>query len=216
MFTLIIELYKALSVEKLDASNVSIKLDKFYDSVGNASASDNNDASIYYKTALQATNQRANRIERGSIIRSIISDTQIGNVKVALQPCNEINVERTLRTKVPADLLNRYSKQKYTEPMAVWGVENNNSKKQWDKLSSGDKVLFYLNKKFHYVGTVTEKLVSGKLSEILWQLDGKTWEYIYILKDLREIESGELENPVRAFIVKNIEDSIKIINRFGL
>ena len=77
-FTLFIEVYKLINTNKkqLSISTAREKLEDFYNSVDNVPQgliSGNNDApSRYYKAALQASNDRSNRITRGKIIEGIL------------------------------------------------------------------------------------------------------------------------------------------------
>jgi hypothetical protein len=76
-FTLFVELHSALIKDKLalDVSATRDRLDKFYSDVELASiggVEDGSDADNYYKAALQASNDRSNRILRGSVISEII------------------------------------------------------------------------------------------------------------------------------------------------
>ncbi|HMO41653.1 MAG TPA: DUF262 domain-containing protein [Kiritimatiellia bacterium] len=76
LFSIIVELHRALHKRKISLSVVdtSMRVSRFMDSVD--SVSDPNDTSsisgIYYKAALQATNDRGNRIKRGEILQAII------------------------------------------------------------------------------------------------------------------------------------------------
>lgn len=78
-YTLFVEVYKSLILKgaKLSASNVRKHLDEFYMKVDDVSAgrysSSNAEPEIYYKAALQASNDRGNRINRGKIISGIIN-----------------------------------------------------------------------------------------------------------------------------------------------
>ena len=110
--------------------------------------------------------------------------------------------------------------------LKVWGITANRQQKQWDKLSVGDRVLFYANKEFVYQAVVTHKLSNAQLAEFLW---GKTedtqvtWQNIYFLDDLNTISLdikeynhilGYKENYfVQAFYVHSEEQSELIWNR---
>jgi uncharacterized protein with ParB-like and HNH nuclease domain len=80
-YTLFIEMHRLLIKNKKDLSPVDVrkKLDDFYEQVdfvaeGNYKGSDDR-ANVYYKAALQASNDRANRILRGKIISSLFEST---------------------------------------------------------------------------------------------------------------------------------------------
>ena len=104
--------------------------------------------------------------------------------------------------------------------LKVWGITANRQQKQWDKLSVGDRVFFYANKKFAYQATVTHKLSNPQLAEFLWgktEDDQATWENIYFIAGLSAISLeikaynrflGYKENYfVQAFYVHSEEQS---------
>lgn len=79
LFTLFVEIYRALIKDKIviNPSDLAILIKTFYSKVdaigkGNMLAKDSS-AMEYYKAALQASNDRANRIIRGKKIREIIN-----------------------------------------------------------------------------------------------------------------------------------------------
>jgi hypothetical protein len=74
LFTLITEIDQCLNVLKvnLQPSLVVEKLNKFYEAVEASGVDVSSIASIYYKAALQASNDRVNRLRRGMIIGGII------------------------------------------------------------------------------------------------------------------------------------------------
>ncbi|MGH8058164.1 MAG: hypothetical protein ACREOH_13170, partial [Candidatus Entotheonellia bacterium] len=76
LFTLLIEIDQCLNVLKvnLQPSLAVEKLNKFYDAVEALGVDVSSMASIYYKAALQASNDRVNRLRRGTIIGGIIQD----------------------------------------------------------------------------------------------------------------------------------------------
>ena len=76
LFTLLIEIDQCLNVLKVDLqpSLVVEKLNKFYEVVEASGVDVSSIASIYYKAALQASNDRVNRLRRGTIIEGIIQD----------------------------------------------------------------------------------------------------------------------------------------------
>lgn len=76
-FTLFVELHNALIKDKLplDVSGTRAKLDTFFSSVDMAAlggVEDGSNADRYYKSALQASNDRGNRITRGEVINELI------------------------------------------------------------------------------------------------------------------------------------------------
>lgn len=86
LFSLFVELHRALHKRKLDLkpSIVAKRINEFMKSVD--SLSDPNDTStvtgIYYKAALQATNDRGNRVKRGEILQSILDPSYKPELRV--------------------------------------------------------------------------------------------------------------------------------------
>ena len=74
LFTLIVELDQALSLktQKLQPGDTVEKLEDFYKRIDSTSLGLAGVAAIYYKAALQATNDRLNRVRRGTIIGGIL------------------------------------------------------------------------------------------------------------------------------------------------
>lgn len=74
LFTLLIELDQCLHVQKqrLQPSRVLDALTAFYGDVENASPNQEQLSSIYYKAALQASNDRINRVRRGYIVSGLL------------------------------------------------------------------------------------------------------------------------------------------------
>lgn len=76
-FTLFVELHRSLVTDKIKitAADIRKKLDEFYEdveAVSNGQQVENKGAVEYYKSALQASNDRSSRITRGKIISEII------------------------------------------------------------------------------------------------------------------------------------------------
>ena len=76
LLTLIIELYYAINEKKasLKVDNLATALKQFYTEVNSARDNEHADDNVasYHKAALQASNDRVNRIRRGKIIAEII------------------------------------------------------------------------------------------------------------------------------------------------
>jgi hypothetical protein len=79
-YTLFVEIYRLIINEKkqLDKSKCRAFLDEFYKNVDEVSSDkyhgENDEPRVYYKAALQASNDRGNRISRGKIISNILSN----------------------------------------------------------------------------------------------------------------------------------------------
>ena len=76
IFTLIFELYLSLIHEhkELQPSRVVKIVSEFFSEIGGEDIGGRNISAIYYKAALQASNDRLNRIRRGLIINGLIND----------------------------------------------------------------------------------------------------------------------------------------------
>jgi hypothetical protein len=74
LLTLLVELDIALNEENLnlDPLKVVADLQGFYGSIDSGSVGDNSPPGIYYKAALQASNDRVNRVRRGMIVGGIL------------------------------------------------------------------------------------------------------------------------------------------------
>ena len=78
LFTLFTELYIAIIQDNLNLqpSFVVSVIQSFYDSINTNTIDDNEISGIYYKSAVQASNDRMNRIRRGIIVGSILRGVQ--------------------------------------------------------------------------------------------------------------------------------------------
>ena len=81
---------------------------------------------------------------------------------------------------------------------AMWGLvpgESGINSTRWESISPGDIVLFSGKKKMFAMGTVVSKFRNAQLSERLWGNDpkGQTWEYMYTLKEVHEIDISYTE-----------------------
>jgi hypothetical protein len=87
LFTVLIELYCALLQEglRLQPSDVVANLSSFYSDIDAGSLNQGDIAGIYYKAALQASNDRLNRVRRGLIIGGIIRNVARAEIKSTLQ-----------------------------------------------------------------------------------------------------------------------------------
>ena len=75
LFTLIIEIDHAINLDSLpiQPAEVVARLEPFYDQVDDAGLDGTTLHSAYYKAALQASNDRINRLRRGMIVAGILS-----------------------------------------------------------------------------------------------------------------------------------------------
>ncbi len=73
----------------------------------------------------------------------------------------------------------------------MWGaLPGPSNLRNWNKLQPNDRVLVYSQGKFIYFGRVLTKVHNPELAQIAWgtNAEGKTWEYIYFLYNLQQIE----------------------------
>lgn len=77
LFTLIVELDRTIHLEgiRLQPSATVMNIESFYDGVEGSNLAEPNLSGIYYKAALQASNDRINRVRRGLIIENVIKGT---------------------------------------------------------------------------------------------------------------------------------------------
>ena len=126
-------------------------------------------------------------------------------MRILLQPAAGKNprkhFEDTISNGVLVNLFKgRVSEQDYKKLedlneryIEVWGMVptlQRKTRKAWVDLESGDTVLFYANKSFGYRATAYFKIHNPSLAEELWGFDdkGRTWEYMYFIKDGTQIE----------------------------
>ena len=75
----------------------------------------------------------------------------------------------------------------------IWGVtpgKNNVNHKKWSRVEKGDVALFSRHGKIFAAATVIATLHSPRLARQLWgeNQDGETWEYIYLLDEIRPLD----------------------------
>jgi len=149
-------------------------------------------------------------------------------INVAIQPCGDsdagIHYQDTILNPVPAlkiakslseEQLKEFNKLSLKE-VAVWGVTPGVkfvNKNKWAKLKSGDIALLYRNKQIFSQGQIIHCLHSKKLAEDLWSVNAKgdTWEYVYFLDNLQEIEIPiEKFNKALGFKLNNIVQGFNV------
>lgn len=125
-------------------------------------------------------------------------------MRIAVQPCGDSVAKEhfvdTIKIPVPKSriypLLNQKQRKLFDiycgEEAAVWGVtegKKGQNKTKWQKLRTGDIALLYANKRIFNKGKITLCIHNEELARDLWSgnAEGKTWEYIYFLDELQEI-----------------------------
>lgn len=169
--------------------------------------------------------------------KSIEDKLTESRVKVAVQPCCDVNavehLKKTIQSFVVLDDIKKFisnETKKVLErecpdgKLLIWGTLANKSLKQWEKLSSGDIVLFYEGKaagyRFKYQAQIVHTVQNADLARFLWGEDdnGATWECVYFLKNLVTIDierstynkllGYDEKNPIQGFHVHNREKSM--------
>lgn len=86
LFSLFVEVHRVLFKKRLDLlpENTQENLKNFYGKVDNITDSSDGLSyeKIYYKAALQATNDRGNRIKRGEIIQWVLDNTHVPQIRL--------------------------------------------------------------------------------------------------------------------------------------
>jgi hypothetical protein len=96
-----------------------------------------------------------------------------------------------IQTFVSADVFGRLKSLFLDGKVAVWGVtpgEKEINRHKWEKVQSGDVVLFSRNKFIFASATVAFTTHNKELALHLWKNNdkGNTWEYIYFLDEVEE------------------------------
>lgn len=104
---------------------------------------------------------------------------------------NGVTVE-TLKEYLSTEELQRLIDLKQ-DKVKIWGIVptlKNEPRSQWLNLNEDDVVLFYKNKSIYFFGKVLLKAHNKSLATQLWGNDneGRTWEYIYFLKEGKQIQ----------------------------
>lgn len=125
--------------------------------------------------------------------------------QLVLQPCADDDaVEHyvdTIQNPVPVSRIARFLPQEdlsrvtatFGEAVAIWGVtpgKRDVNANKWRRMVLGDIALMYRNKRFFFRGEVAYKVHSAELAKELWgeREDGATWEYVFFLTDLEEVD----------------------------
>ncbi len=72
----------------------------------------------------------------------------------------------------------------------AWGATPGSGNiRNWRNLEVNDKILIYRKGNYEYIATVVHKIHNLELAKFLWSTDssGQTWEYMYLLDNLREL-----------------------------
>ena len=141
---------------------------------------------------------------------------------VSIQACEEFLSTETFRSLI----------QLHPDGQAgMWGVvpgAGDVNKRKWEKMTEGSLVLFSADGKIHTSAIVAMKFRSAKLAKHLWDVnaDGETWEYMYSLDEIRNLNIPYQEfnrvvgykenNIIQGFNVLDEEKSSLFLDHYGL
>jgi hypothetical protein len=126
-------------------------------------------------------------------------------MNVAIQPCADPVAQQhyvdSIGKPVPRETIVPYLSTTQLQQFdaacgdqtAVWGVtpgKRGQNKAKWSHLAPGDIALFYRSQRIFSMGRIVLTMQNEELAASLWSRteDGVTWEYLYFLDDLQEID----------------------------
>tara|TARA_Y100000814_G_scaffold73656_1_gene45548 strand:+ start:163 stop:1122 length:960 start_codon:yes stop_codon:yes gene_type:complete len=163
--------------------------------------------------------------------------------KIILQPAGSKSAKQhfidTIQKPVSIEKLSKYVnkndlnllKDISSNGAYVWGVtsgKNMVNKNKWAKIERGDTALFSGNGIIFASGVVTHKIHNVDLGLDLWgkDTDENTWEYIFFLDEIKELNIAYLhfnraigykdDNIIQGFSVLDEEKSSKLFEEFSL
>ena len=143
---------------------------------------------------------------------------------------NPVHIE-TIKPYVDKETYIKIQEQYPNGQVYVWGVKsgkNDKTKKQWDKISRGDIILFAKKGGIFSRAVATMKFNNISLAQALWgEIEpGITWENIYLVEDVRniyipygvlnEILEYDEGNRVQGFYALDQEKSERLGLKFDL
>ena len=160
---------------------------------------------------------------------------------VAVQPYSDPiakdHFQHTLATPVPFSDIRRFLSAEQMRALQacypdgeayIWGTQPNRTTIYWNRLSVGDVVLFYADKRFDHQAQVTYKLLNSQLAGYLWGTANNktTWENIYFVTqpvkididvaDYNKILGYSETRPVYGFYLHPEARSQLLIKKLGL
>jgi hypothetical protein len=163
--------------------------------------------------------------------------------QIVLQPCGTglpaKHYEDTVQNPVPISKMIPFLasqeiaelRQKFPHSAAVWGVtrgETSLGELKWRRMNPGDVALFSRTGRIFSRGIVTMKIHNPRLAQDLWGVheDGKTWEYMYFLRDINSLDipyerfntaAGYAKNfVIQGFNVLPPDRSLGILDLLGM
>lgn len=75
------------------------------------------------------------------------------------------------------------------EYVYIWGAKTGPvNERTWSKLTQGDKVIFYAEESYAYLGVILATTRSGEIAEKIWPSDTTKFEFIYFMTDVQRID----------------------------
>lgn len=120
-------------------------------------------------------------------------------IQPARDPAARLNYSKAVEGGVDLDVIKQHTDSgTYNKILSyyqntkakAWGLTPGTTKKNsnsWERINTGDIVLFLKNKMVYSSATVVLKVHEPKLAKAIWGLDNKsqTWEYMYFLDELK-------------------------------
>lgn len=119
---------------------------------------------------------------------------------------------------LPKDQAPFVSELYFGRAVPVWGVTAGKGRvniRKWQSLSSGDIALFSGNGRIFNAGEITYTFRSRELALDLWKTneDGETWEYIYLLDCMREVDIPYATfNKAAGYALNNIIQGFTVLD----
>ncbi len=149
--------------------------------------------------------------------------------RLVLQPCADnaamehyrATIERPVHLSRIAHLLPeselRLLTKTFGDSVAIWRVtpgKGDVNAKKWRRMAVGDVALMYRKRRFFFKGEVAYKLQSPTIARELWGSDntGETWEYIFFLSDLEEVDIDVVRfNIAAGYMQSNIIQGFDVL-----
>ena len=152
--------------------------------------------------------------------------------QVILQPAGQadatIHYADTIDNPVPLARINPFIPDSVRSALAemypdklvpTWGVtpgKNGVNKKKWERIDTGDVVLFARQNTVYSSAVVTLKVHNERLAVELWKhnADGDTWEYVYFLDELQRLDiSYRSFNAIVGYKPNNVIQGFTVLDR---
>lgn len=113
---------------------------------------------------------------------------------------NEVNLDELKSENIIADEDYKNLSGIYkSNRIKCWGFQDNRSKQNWEKMSSGDLCLMYRDKKIVMAGFITYKFESVEVAEYIWKPSDSPFKFIFCLKEVSILNLPSKEILVEEF-----------------